>query len=346
MHMSDALVSPPVAIAMGAVSVICLMASIVRVKKQAEHRSIPLMGVMGAFVFAAQMINFTIPGTGSSGHIVGGILLSALLGPWRALITLASVLTIQCLIFADGGLLALGCNVFNMGVCSCLIAYPLVFRPIMRHKVSASQLTWASVLSCVVALELGALMVSLETYLSGISALPLSRFLLFMLPIHAVIGLCEGAATAGVLGFVHRFLPESTDGPSLREPLVAVGGASAEGENRAKGYRLRSKGLWLFLAAALLMAGSFYWVASSQPDGLEWSIWQTTDETTITAPAAEESLQAITESIQRTTAVLPDYNRATDGIIGVILVIIALWAGLSLLLGFRRKDEQAGKSDI
>ena len=72
------------------------------------------MGVMGAFVFAAQMINFTIPGTGSSGHLCGGMMLTALLGPYAAFLTMIGVLLIQCLLFADGGLLALGCNIWNM----------------------------------------------------------------------------------------------------------------------------------------------------------------------------------------------------------------------------------------
>ena len=80
------------------------------------------MGVMGAFIFAAQMLNFSIPGTGSSGHIVGGILLASMLGPWAAFLTLSSVIIIQCLVFADGGLMAIGCNIINMAAMSTLVA--------------------------------------------------------------------------------------------------------------------------------------------------------------------------------------------------------------------------------
>ena len=109
MHMSDALVSPEVAATAGVASLLLLGAAVRKVTRQRrdDERLVPLMGVTGAFVFAAQMINFTIPGTGSSGHLIGGILLAALLGPWAALLTLASVLILQCLLFADGGLLAL-----------------------------------------------------------------------------------------------------------------------------------------------------------------------------------------------------------------------------------------------
>ena len=132
MHMADALISTPVALAAGAAATTLLGIAGYKVNKQKGENSriVPLMGVLGAFIFAAQMINFTIPGTGSSGHIIGGVLLAAFLGPWAAFLTLSSVLIIQCLVFADGGLLALGCNILNMGAMSTLVAYPLIFRPL------------------------------------------------------------------------------------------------------------------------------------------------------------------------------------------------------------------------
>lgn len=135
MHMADALVSPTVGGVMLAVSAGAAAYSVYQIRKQDDfgEKKIPLMAVTGAFVFAAQMINFTIPGTGSSGHIGGGILLSAILGGPAAMLTMAAVLTIQCLFFADGGLLALGCNIFNMGVIPCLIIYPLLFKPLLRR---------------------------------------------------------------------------------------------------------------------------------------------------------------------------------------------------------------------
>lgn len=136
MHMADALVSTPVA--GGALVAAVALTAVAGKKIRGNNREdlIPLMGVMGAFVFAAQMINFTIPGTGSSGHIVGGVLLSAMLGPWAAFLTLVSVLLIQCLIFADGGFLAIGCNILNMAAFSCLVAYPLIFRPLLKFPAS------------------------------------------------------------------------------------------------------------------------------------------------------------------------------------------------------------------
>ena len=128
--MADALVSPAVAGVAGMAAVGLIVTASKKIRSGTDESVIPLMGVMGAHISAAQMINFAIPGTGSSGHIVGGILLGALLGPWAGFLTLSSVLVVQCLIFADGGLMALGCNILNMAAVSTLVAYPFVYRPI------------------------------------------------------------------------------------------------------------------------------------------------------------------------------------------------------------------------
>ncbi len=126
MHMADALLSPAVGGAMWAATAAVTVYSSTRVKQSLDEHKVPLMGVLAAFVFAAQMINFTIPATGSSGHLGGGLLLAILLGPHAAFLAIASVLTVQALFFADGGLLALGCNIINLGFFPCFIAYPLI----------------------------------------------------------------------------------------------------------------------------------------------------------------------------------------------------------------------------
>ena len=139
MHMADALVSPVVGGAMWAVSMGLLGYSAKKVGKEADEKKVPLMGVVGAFIFAAQMINFSIPGTGSSGHLGGGMILAILLGPYASFITIASVLFIQALFFADGGLLALGCNIFNLGFFPAFIAYPLIYRPFVKSSPSTDK---------------------------------------------------------------------------------------------------------------------------------------------------------------------------------------------------------------
>ena len=267
--MTDALVSPVVAGSMGVVSGVLLVVAARRVKQADDEAVVPLMGVMGAFVFAVQMLNFAIPGTGASGHLVGGVLLASLLGPWGGFLVLTSVIVIQCLLFADGGLMALGCNIFNMAACSTLLAYPLLFRPLAGNGASRRRLFAASLVTCVATLELGAVCVAVETSLSGITALPFFRFLLFMLAIHLPIGLCEGVATATLLGFVRQ----------QRSGMLWPVPFSASTDSRRVTVASPRWHLWagLFLAA-LLLAGFAWWIASALPDGLEWSVEQVAGE--------------------------------------------------------------------
>ena len=151
MHMADALISPAVGGTMWLASAALAARSARRLETQADDRMVPLMGVAGAFVFAAQMVNFGIPGTGSSGHLGGGLLLAALLGPHAAFLVMASILTLQALLFADGGLLALGCNIFNLGALPCFVAYPLLFRPLAGRGDSSRRLLAASLVAALVA---------------------------------------------------------------------------------------------------------------------------------------------------------------------------------------------------
>lgn len=146
MHMADALVAPAVATTMYLCSAAAGGYSVRQVRALNEPKKVPVMGVMGAFVFATQMINFTIPGTGSSGHLCGGMLLSALLGPYAGFLTMIGVLLIQCLLFADGGLLALGCNIWNMAFYGCFIGALLIWKPMMRRGASKKKIVAASVL--------------------------------------------------------------------------------------------------------------------------------------------------------------------------------------------------------
>ena len=193
MHMADALLSPAVGAVFIVGSGVAMAVAARKLKDEADNRKVPLMGVMGAFVFAAQMINFTIPGTGSSGHIVGGILLAMLLGPWAALITVASVLIVQALFFADGGILALGTNIWNMGVYSCFVGW-LIYKAIAGKNPTRITVSIAAVVGAIVALEIGAFSVVIETVLSGRSELPFGKFSAVMLGIHLPIGLIEGVS--------------------------------------------------------------------------------------------------------------------------------------------------------
>ncbi|MGM9594392.1 MAG: energy-coupling factor ABC transporter permease [Candidatus Onthomonas sp.] len=334
MHMADALLSPTVGLTMAAVSAGTMAYSVKKLSKEGlDEKKIPVMGVMGAFVFAGQMINFTIPGTGSSGHIGGGILLAALLGPEAALLTLAAVLVIQCLFFADGGLLALGCNIFNMGVCAAMVAYPLIFRPIVKKGLTKGRITLASVLSVVLGLQLGAFCVVLETALSGVSALPFSSFVLLMQPIHLAIGLVEGLVTAAVLCYVYSVRPELLECNLHQEKL--------------RTDLPLKKVLVTLLAVTVLVGGGLSLFASSNPDGLEWSIAGVAGSEEL---EAEGGVYDASAAVVNATALLPDYafsgdeeNPAGTTVSGLVgsAIVLAVAGGAGVLISKARKHRKA-----
>lgn len=314
MHMSDTLISPAVAVATSIVAaalVVVATRKIGRENSRATTHLVPLMGVMGALIFAAQMLNFAIPATGSSGHIVGGVLLAAVLGEWAGFLTLTSVIIVQCLLFADGGLMTLGCNVLNMAALSCLVAYPLIFKPLIHNHNSPSRWAAASVATSITALAMGALAVTVETELSGITALPYGRFLSFMLPIHLLIGVGEGLATAAVIASLRRYRPDLLFDST--EPTA----------------RPRTQFIAITVVAALLVASVAGTVASSRPDGLEWSIERTTAGVEIAE--SQSPLHHRAAHIQRTTALLPDYEASMAGLVGVGATLVVGY-GLSLLI--------------
>jgi len=292
MHMADALLSPVVGGAMWTVTAGLAAYSAKKVQKNLDEKKVPLMGVLGAFIFAAQMINFTIPATGSSGHLGGGMILAILLGPWAAFLTIASVLTVQALFFADGGLLALGCNVFNLGFFPCFIAYPFIYRQLVGTEPSQRRLFFAITTASVIGLQLGAFSVVLETFFSGLSELPFTAFLLLMQPIHLAIGFVEGLITTAVILFIWRERPEI-----IRvEPL---------------GKLAIRPILVSLLAITLVTAGILSSFASSDPDGLEWSISAITGQEEL---ETSTGLHNILAEIQKKTSFFPDYTLANSAV--------------------------------
>ena len=315
MHMSDALVSTPVALSGVAIAAGLLATGGIEIKQKDNTSIVPLMGVLGAFIFAAQMINFAIPGTGSSGHVIGGVLLAAFLGPWAAFITLASVLIIQCLVFADGGLLALGCNLINMGAMTTLIAYPFIYKPIVRKSTNPWIIALGAVLACTIGLELGATLVTFETMLSGVSALSWQNFLSIMCLIHLPIGVTEGLATAAVIAFVARTRPD----------LLVY-------ENRSKlSKKTIGRAVLWFAVATVVIAGVVVWFASSEPDGLEWSIANIAgvEELEQEHPTV---ISVIAGNISNSTSIMADYENPLSGIAGSVIVLLLVWCISAMLI--------------
>ena len=328
MHMADALISPAVGGTMWAASGYLTAVCAKRIHERGNSSDTALMGVLSAFVFASQMINFAIPGTGSSGHIGGGLLLAVFLGPEQAFISMISILAVQALFFADGGLLALGCNIFNMGFFPCFIAYPLIYKKITNILPGKKGVFWGSLVSVAAGLEMGAFAVVVQTLASGIATLPFGTFTLFMMPIHLAIGIAEGFATALVIVFIHTNAPEAINRSNKNEMSTKMKKTAAA-----------------FMAAAILIGGVFSWYASSQPDGLEWSIAEVTGADELTAP--ENPFYAAARNIQEKTSFLPDYSIAKPSkhsenvgtsLSGVLGALITLIAATALGIFFKKKN--------
>lgn len=356
MHMADALVAPAVAATMYAASAVTAGVSVHKLRKDDSAQKLPTMAVMSALVFAGQMINYTIPGTGSSGHMCGGMMLTALLGPQAGFLSMIVILTIQCLFFADGGLLALGANVWNMGFYGCFVGYYLIYRPLMRSNWFSNmgakaagrlKIAIASILGCVITLQLGAFSVVLETSISGITDLPFGAFVGLMQPIHLAIGLVEGLVTTAVLLFVYETRPEL---------LMDV-----DTSDKAVTSRCSLKTTLAILAVVVaVVGGGLSLVASSNPDGLEWSLFGNAeagysenmgldeDDFGVSSSAADTAA-----SIQEKTAFLPDYAFAnSDSAAGTTvsgLVGSAIVAAIALLICFvggffRKRSKQTAKN--
>ena len=347
MHMADALLAPATAAVMYAASGTAAGISIHKLKKDDEGQKLPVMAVTAALVFAGQMINYTIPGTGSSGHMCGGMMLSALLGPQAGFLSMIVILAIQCLFFADGGLMALGANIWNMAFYGCFVGYYLIWRPIMGSRwfgegksAQRARIITASILGCVITLQLGAFSVVLETSLSGITELPFGAFVALMQPIHLAIGLVEGLITAAVLLFVYESRPELLQGV---EPL--------KGESAKRSLKTV---VAVLAIVALVVGGGLSLLASSNPDGLEWALFGNAEEGYAENMGLDEDDFGVSSSaadtagaIQEKTSFLPDYAFAdNDTAVGTTVsgvVGSAMVAGVALLIclagGFFRKKK-------
>ena len=332
MHMANELLSVPVAGATLAFAAGVLVFCAHRAQRGLDAERFPLMGVIGAFVFAAQMINFPLVGLpGVSGHLGGGVLLAILLGPARAIVTMAAILLVQCLFFQDGGLLALGCNIINMGVVPAVLGYG-VYRLVLGRKgaVGASRQYVAAFAAAVAGVTAGAALVPVQAHLSGVLAIPMRSFLAVMVGVHLVIGAVEGAITFAVVAFVRHVRP-------------AALGLDAAGPPE----KLSRKALIVsLLVTAVMLAGVVSWFASGDPDGLEWS-YQEHSYDTPAAVANDSSAIAGVDAWQEKWAPMPDYDygqggwTSVAGLVGTALTLILVY-GAAKLLRKRRAIQSDG----
>ena len=245
LHVPDGFLTTTVSLVLWALSVLVIAVSLRRVGNDLGERQVPLMGVLAACIFAGQMLNFPVAG-GTSGHLVGAALAAILLGPWAGILVLTCVVGIQALIFQDGGLLAMGSNIFNMGVVSVFSAWG-VYRLV---QVFARGARWGLFVggfaSAWISVQVAALSTALQLAASGAS--PANIAVPAMASVHALIGIGEGLITVGALTFL----------AATRRDLITNEKTAAAG-----------RGVWaagLALAVALAVVSP---LASSDPDGLE-----------------------------------------------------------------------------
>jgi cobalt/nickel transport system permease protein len=293
MHIPDGFLTPGVSLGMGAASAVTVTWMARRAQGETEESRAPLLGVMGAFVFAAQMINFPV-GVGTTGHLLGGALLAFTLGPASAIIVMTAILAIQALVFQDGGVLALGANVFNMAVAGVLAGYlPYHFLGRGRARGIAIFLGGAlSVITC-------ALLALAELWFSGVR-MP-GAILALSLALFAVAAALEGLITLGVMRAVGTMNPGwIRKPPGLRRPALAA----------------------IAVAAALLaVVGVFF--ASTAPDGLE----KLADNLGV-ASRARTLFSTPLAGYETQFLVSPWVRKATAGAAGLVLVYVTvLWLG-------------------
>jgi cobalt/nickel transport system permease protein len=207
MHMSDGLVNAPTAVLFGVLAAVVLALAVRRAQTDLDDRTAPMAGLVTAFVFAVQMINFPIL-PGASGHLLGGALVSILVGPWVGTLCIAIVLVVQALLFADGGLTALGANITNMALIGVFVGYAvaLAMRPLARR--SRGGLLSTAFLAAFVGTVVASLGFVLEYAVGGAGATSLGTVFTLMVGLHALIGIGEGIITAATIGAVAAIRPD------------------------------------------------------------------------------------------------------------------------------------------
>jgi len=204
MHIPDGFLNARTWVTMDVVAGLSVAYAIKKTKMSLAERQIPLMGVMAAFIFAAQMLNFPIAG-GTSGHLIGGVMAAVLLGPWAATLVMSTIFIVQCLLFQDGGLTALGANIFNMGIIGTVLGY-YVYRGVGISFGSKKGLLWGVGIASWLSVVLAATFCSIELAFSG--TVPLRVALPAMAGLHALIGVGEAIITIGVISLILRARPD------------------------------------------------------------------------------------------------------------------------------------------
>jgi cobalt/nickel transport system permease protein len=243
LHIPDGFLSLIIALIFWVITIFTVGIAISKTNKSLGEKQVPLMGIMAAFIFAAQMLNFPVAG-GTSGHFLGGALAAIVLGPWAGILVMTSVIALQALLFQDGGLLVMGANIFNMGLLTAMIGFGLYRGVLGRGK--RLRLTVAGVAAWL-AVVASALITALQLWLSGTSRLEI--VVPAMLGVHVLIGAGEAVITVAALAFIERTRPDLLD----KKAVASRGGSG-----------------WIYAGILIsLLAVLLSPMASADPDGLE-----------------------------------------------------------------------------
>jgi cobalt/nickel transport system permease protein len=318
MHIPDAVLDPGMAVATGVLGAAGLAVCLRGVDRQPRDRATPLMGMMAAFLFAAQMVNFPV-GPGVSGHLLGGVLASVMLGPWAGAVVVAAVLIVQCFLFGDGGLTALGANFLNMGIIGSVGGYA-IYAPLRRAiggrrgiLVGAMVAAWFTVL-----LAAGACAVELSALGHRQDFL---RVLSWMVLVHAAIGVCEALITGLVVRFLLLTRPDLID---PKPAMVHAPGAKADlGVGAGTWIPPAVAGLGIALALAVFLAP----FASELPDGLEFvgdrtvALAERSPAPAFSAPWADYQLPLPIPGLRHV-----QLATAAAGLSGTLIVFVLAWS--------------------
>lgn len=345
MHVPDGFIDAPVSVAAGVFAAGAVAVSLRGARRELDERTAPLAGLVAAFIFAVQMLNFPVA-AGTSGHLMGGALAAILVGPYTAVLCLAVVLLMQGIFFADGGLTALGVNITVMGVVTVVVAYGL-FRlltgllPRTRRSATAS-----AFVAALVSVPASAAAFTLLYWIGGTTDIPIGKVFTAMVGVHILIGIGEAVITALTVGAVLAVRPDLVHGvQGLAAPLklrvdgelVDAPAARREPEPASATAARSTRGFWITgLVSALVLAGVVSFYASASPDGLE-------------RVAADQGIDEKVEEHGAADSPLADYGvgdiadaRLSGGLAGVIGVSATVVVGTGVFWVVRRRKEESG----
>ncbi|MFE0671861.1 energy-coupling factor ABC transporter permease [Streptomyces sp. NPDC058867] len=338
MHVPDGFIDAPTSVATGAVAAAAVAVSLRGARRELDERTAPLAGLVAAFIFAVQMLNFPVA-AGTSGHLLGGALAAILVGPYTGVLCVSVVLLMQGLLFADGGLTALGVNITNMAVVTTVVAYGL-FRALVKVLPRTRRsVTVASFVAALVSVPAAALAFTLMYAIGGTTDVSIGKVAGAMVGVHILIGIGEAAITALTVGAVLAVRPDLVYGArDLRERLQLrvngelVDAPEPETEPAPVAARTSRRTLWISgLVTSLVLAGLVSFYASADPDGLE-------------KVATDNGIDEKAEEHHYADSPLADYGvkdvdnaRLSGGLAGVIGVGVTVVAGTAVFWSVRRR---------